>query len=110
MQAPASEEVKLRGIWVFLLIVEQLAGVTTFLADIIINPQADISLRALREPGEIVYSIPYGGLFNWISCPNYLGEINEWISWARSTWYPPGLAFAIWNFANLAPRARSHHA
>jgi 3-oxo-5-alpha-steroid 4-dehydrogenase 1 len=87
-----------------------LAGVTLFLVGFIINRWADLSLRALRMPGEINYSIPYGGLFNWVSCPNYLGEIIEWTGWALATWSLPGLAFAVWTFANLAPRARSHHA
>jgi hypothetical protein len=30
-------------------------------------------------------------------------------TWGHFTWLP-GLAFAVWTFANLAPRARSHHA
>ena len=65
-------------------------------------------LRLRREkPGE--YSVPHGGLFRWVSCPNYLGEIVEWIGWALLTWSPAGLAFAVWTTANLAPRARAHH-
>lgn len=87
-----------------------LAGVVLFLVGFIINLWADLSLRALRKPGATNYSIPYGGLFRWISCPNYLGEIVEWSGWALVTWSLPGLAFAVWTFANLAPRARSHHA
>jgi len=55
------------------------------------------------------YAIPTGGLFRWISCPNYLGEIIEWIGWAILTWSPPGMAFAVWTTANLVPRARAHH-
>ena len=87
-----------------------LAGATLFILGFIINRYADLALRALRRPGETGYSIPYGGLFRWISCPNYLGEIVEWSGWALATWSLPGLAFAVWTFANLAPRARSHHA
>jgi 3-oxo-5-alpha-steroid 4-dehydrogenase 1 len=87
-----------------------LVGVTLFLVGFIINRWADLSLRLLRRPGEVVYRVPYGGLFNFISCPNYLGEIIEWCGWALATWSLPGLAFAVWTFANLAPRARSHHA
>ncbi len=86
-----------------------LCGVTLFLVGFIINRWADITLRSLRKPGEITYRIPYGGLFNWVSCPNYLGEIIEWCGWALATWSLPGLAFAVWTIANLAPRARSHH-
>ena len=87
-----------------------LAGATLFILGFIINRYADLALRALRRPGETGYRIPYGGLFRWISCPNYLGEIVEWSGWALATWSLPGLAFAVWTFANLAPRARSHHA
>ncbi len=87
-----------------------LAGAFLFLAGFIINRWADARLRALRRPGETGYKIPYGGLFRWISCPNYLGEILEWFGWALATWSLPGLAFAVWTFANLAPRARANHA
>lgn len=87
-----------------------LAGVILFIVGFIVNRWADLALRALRKPGETGYRIPYGGLFRWVSCPNYLGEIVEWSGWALATWSLPGLAFTIWTFANLAPRARSHHA
>jgi len=59
--------------------------------------------------GETGYKIPHGGLFERVSCPNYLGEIIEWSGWALATWCLPGLSFAVWTFANLAPRARAHH-
>ena len=86
------------------------AGLAVFLAGFMINRQADHTLRGLREPGESGYRIPYGGFYRWISCPNYLGEIVEWVGWAVATWSPAGLAFAVWTVANLAPRARAHHA
>jgi len=87
-----------------------LVGTMLFLAGYAVNRWGDLRLRELRQPGETGYRIPYGGLFRWISCPNYLGEIIEWCGWALATWSLPGLAFAVWTFANLAPRARSHHA
>jgi protein-S-isoprenylcysteine O-methyltransferase Ste14 len=86
-----------------------LVGVGLFGAGYLINRGADRVLRGLRKPGESGYKIPYGGLFRWISCPNYLGEILEWIGWAVATWSLPGLAFAAWVVANLVPRAWSHH-
>jgi 3-oxo-5-alpha-steroid 4-dehydrogenase 1 len=85
-------------------------GCAIFLAGFIINRWADRTLQTLREPGEVGYKIPFGGLYEWISCPNYFGEIIEWLGWAIATWSLPGLAFAVWTFANLAPRARTHHA
>ena len=84
-------------------------GAMIFITGFFINRWADESLRSLRSPGELGYKIPYGGLFKWISCPNYFGEIIEWIGWAIATWSLPGLAFAVWTLANLAPRARTHH-
>lgn len=84
-------------------------GLVLFIAGFIINRQADSTLRHLRQFDESGYKIPQGGLYRWISCPNYLGEIVTWVGWAIATWSLPGLAFAIWTAANLAPRAYSHH-
>jgi protein-S-isoprenylcysteine O-methyltransferase Ste14 len=86
------------------------AGLTLFVGGFLINRSADQTLRNLREPGEDVYKIPQTGLYRWISCPNYFGEIVIWTGWAIATWSLPGMAFAVWTIANLAPRARSHHA
>lgn len=86
-----------------------LLGLVLFGAGFIVNTQADRALRRLRAPGESGYKIPYGGLFRWVSCPNYLGEVVEWIGWAIATWSWAGLAFAVWVAANLVPRAQAHH-
>lgn len=87
-----------------------IAGLVLFLTGFIINRQADNTLRHLRQPSESGYKISHEGLFRWISCPNYFGEIIIWTGWAVATWSLPGLAFAIWTAANLVPRARAHHA
>lgn len=84
-------------------------GVTIFVIGYIVNRRADLVLRNLRQPSEAGYKIPYGGMYRWISCPNYFGEILIWLGWAISTWSLAGLAFAVWTMANLIPRARSHH-
>jgi protein-S-isoprenylcysteine O-methyltransferase Ste14 len=86
-----------------------LAGLALFATGYLINRQADRTLRSLRSESESLYAIPHGGLYRWISCPNYFGEIVEWVGWAIATWSPAALAFAVWTAANLAPRARSHH-
>jgi protein-S-isoprenylcysteine O-methyltransferase Ste14 len=86
-----------------------IAGTALFLLGYTLNRRADRALRKLRAPGEMGYKIPRGGLFERVSCPNYLGEIVEWSGWALATWCLPGLSFAVWTFANLAPRARAHH-
>ncbi len=84
-------------------------GMVLFFMGYVINRQADRTLRHLRPPGESGYAIPYGGMYRWISCPNYFGEILEWFGWAIATWSLAGLAFFTWTAANLAPRAQSHH-
>jgi 3-oxo-5-alpha-steroid 4-dehydrogenase 1 len=86
-----------------------ICGLVLFLAGFIINRRADNVLRNLREPAVSDYKIPCGGLYRWISCPNYLGEIITWTGWAVATWSLAGLAFAVWTAANLVPRARAHH-
>jgi 3-oxo-5-alpha-steroid 4-dehydrogenase 1 len=85
------------------------AGFLLFAVGFYINRRADLTLRRLRALGESGYRIPYGGLYRWVSSPNYLGEIIQWVGWAAATWSVAGLAFALWTIANLAPRARAHH-
>jgi protein-S-isoprenylcysteine O-methyltransferase Ste14 len=87
-----------------------LAGAAVFLGGLAVNRDADRRLRALRPPGDTSYRIPHGGLYRWVSCPNYLGEIAQWFGWALLTWSPAGLAFAVYTTANLLPRALDHHA
>jgi len=90
-----------------------LAGAALFAVGLVINIRADSVLFALRRQrqntGESGYRIPRGGLYERISCPNYLGELMEWSGWALATWSFAGLAFATYTAANLVPRARAHH-
>lgn len=87
-----------------------IAGAALFLLGFVGNVVCDEQLRRLRKPGEGSYKIPRGGLYELVSSPNYLCEIVEWSGWALASWSLGGLAFAIYTFANLAPRARSNHA
>jgi len=84
-------------------------GVLLFYCGYVINKHADYVLTNLRKPGETGYKIPRGGLYQFISCPNYFGEILTWTGWALATWSLAGAVFAIWTIANLAPRAISNH-
>jgi len=86
-----------------------LAGAALFGVGFVINLHSDAILRSLRLPGDDTYRVPRGGLFRWVSCPNYFGEIVEWSGWALMTWSVPGLAFAVWTAANLLPRAVFSH-
>lgn len=73
------------------------------------NRWADARLHALKEHSEGGYGLPRGGLYERVSCPNYLGEIVEWCGWALVTWSWAGLSFAVFTACNLVPRALSHH-
>jgi protein-S-isoprenylcysteine O-methyltransferase Ste14 len=84
-------------------------GLLVFAVGMYINRTADTTLLNLRKPGETGYKIPYGGLYEYISCPNYFGEMVEWTGFAISAWSLPAFSFAIWTVANLAPRAVLHH-
>jgi hypothetical protein len=86
-----------------------LVGATLFLVGFAIHVHADGVLRRLRAPGEREYKIPHGGLYRWLSCPNYFGELIEWTGWAIATWSIAGALFAFWTAANLVPRAVSNH-
>ena len=86
-----------------------LGGTALFVVGWLINQHADIVLIRLRKPHESGYSIPRGGLYRWISCPNYLGEILTWCGWAIACWSLAGLAFAVFTTANLLPRALAKH-
>jgi protein-S-isoprenylcysteine O-methyltransferase Ste14 len=86
-----------------------ITGTILYIAGFIINRYSDNILAGLRQNGENKYEIPRGGLFRWISSPNYLGEIMIWCGWALATWSLPGLAFMVWTTANLIPRAYANH-
>ncbi len=85
------------------------AGMIVFFIGAAINLHGDSRLLALRQPGGADYVIPRGGLFEWVSCPNHLGEIIEWAGFAILCWNLPALAFAVWTAANLVPRSIAHH-
>ncbi|NNE27826.1 MAG: DUF1295 domain-containing protein [Saprospiraceae bacterium] len=84
-------------------------GMLVFLAGMIINHQSDTILINLRKVNK-GYQIPKGGMFEWVSCPNHLGEIIEWVGFAIVAWNLPALSFAVWTFCNLVPRTLNHHA
>jgi 3-oxo-5-alpha-steroid 4-dehydrogenase 1 len=86
-----------------------IVGAAVFLVGLAINWWADGVLRNLRTPADSGYRIPRGGLYEFISCPNYFGELLEWFGFALAAWSLSGLAFAFYTAANLVPRAAAHH-
>jgi len=84
-------------------------GLVVFVVGWGVTTTSDEILLKLRGPGETGYKIPHGGLFRWVSCPNFLGEIIQWTGWAIMCWNLAALSFAVWTVANLVPRALAHH-
>jgi hypothetical protein len=87
-----------------------LSGLLVFLTGAAINLWADNRLIGMRSGNATGYSIPRGGLFDLVSCPNLLGEVVQWSGFALMCWNLPALSFAVWTASNLIPRALSHHA
>ena len=86
-----------------------IGGVILYTTGYVVTKRSDAILRGLRGPGEHGYRTPHGFLYQYVSCPNYLGEIIQWGGWALLTWSDAGLVFLIWTMANLVPRAIAHH-
>ncbi len=84
-------------------------GTVIFFIGMGINIYSDHIIRKLRKPGDTNHYIPKGGMFRYVTSANYLGEFTEWVGFAILTWSLPGLVFAVWTFANLAPRAKATH-
>lgn len=86
-----------------------IAGTVVFAAGMFINIQSDTIIRNLRQPGDTAHYLPKGGMFRYVAGANYLGEFMEWAGFALLTWSWAGAVFALWTFANLAPRAARTH-
>ena len=84
-------------------------GIGIFVLGFVINIHADTVLINLRKPGETGYKIPMGGMYRFVTCPNYLGESLAWVGFAIASWSLPGLAFALYPASNVGPRAFSNH-
>lgn len=97
------------GGWSWLMSPMFIVGLAVFVAGMAINWYSDYIIRHLRKPGDTGHYIPRGGMFRYVTSANYLGEFMEWCGFALLTWSWAGAVFALWTFANLAPRARKLH-
>jgi 3-oxo-5-alpha-steroid 4-dehydrogenase 1 len=82
-----------------------IVGTAVFFAGMAINIHSDHIIRHLRKPGDTKHYLPRGGMFRYVTSANYFGEFVEWCGFALLTWSWAGAVFALWTFANLAPRA-----
>ncbi|CAN9509995.1 unnamed protein product [Ophioblennius macclurei] len=85
------------------------AGLFLFVCGMVINIHSDHILRGLRKPDEVAYKIPRGGMFEWVSGANFLGEIIEWCGYAIAVWSFPAFAFIFFTICSIGPRAYLHH-
>jgi len=83
-------------------------GFIVLVFGIIINVKSDNILISIKKKNND-YQIPNGFMYRYISCPNYFGEIIEWIGFYIMTASDPALVFVFWTMCNLIPRAISNH-
>lgn len=107
----------MQGAWIFVLspadmygtswlaTPQFIIGTVIFLAGFVINLHSDYIIRHLRKDGDTRHYFPEKGLFHYVTCANYFGELMEWLGFAILTWSLSGLVFFIWTFANLVPRS-----
>ena len=87
-------------------------GLATFALGMYINIHSDYSMIKQRNANQDKtnkYIIPRGFMYELISCPNYFGELTEWLGFFILSNSFSGLVFFISTFANLFPRAIQYH-
>ncbi len=88
-------------------------GVIIYIIGFNINVKSDSILRNLRskkpKSDETRYKIPYGGLFKWVTCPQYFGEILSFAGLAVMTWNLGAVFVLAITIGNLVPRAMVTH-
>lgn len=90
-------------------------GIFIFILGLFINIFHDYNMVIQRKEcmkknsGRKVYILPRGFLFEFISCPNYFGELMEWLGFTLLSNTFSGFVFFLSTFANLFPRAIQYH-
>ena len=89
-------------------------GLIIFICGMYINIFSDYSMIRQRnakkdQEGKSKYIIPKGFMYELISCPNYFGELTEWLGFFVLSNTFSGLVFFLSTFANLFPRAIQYH-
>ncbi len=109
----------IQGEWLFYLAPEGLyspawfatpdfiIGILLFFLGMGINLHSDWVIRHLRVKGDTKHYLPQRGMYRFVTSGNYFGEFLEWVGFAVMTCSPAAWVFALWTFANLAPRAHA---
>lgn len=87
----------------------EVVGLSLFCLGMVANMHSDHLLRRLRGQGETGYKIPMGGLFTFVSSPNYLGESLEWWGFAILVQTKAAVWFACFTSLFLGQRALQTH-
>lgn len=82
-------------------------GLIIFLLGMYTHMRADHIIRNLRRPGDTNHYLPTGGMFDYVTSANYLGELVEWTGFAILLANPAAWMFVWWTAANLVPRAHA---
>lgn len=67
------------------------------------------TLRQLRPPGTRVRAIPTGGLFDYVTCPNYTYEILAWVGFNLMTRTVAGVLFMCAGGSQMLIWAKGKH-
>lgn len=73
------------------------------------NLSAHWTLRTLRPPGTKIRRIPHGGLFEFVSCPNYTYEILSWLGFNLMTRTVAGILFMTAGAVQMLIWAKGKH-
>lgn len=92
-------------------------GLVIYLCGFALIVNSEKVVRDLRDPkqaeraspGESDYKIPYGGGYQFVSSPQYLGELTAWAGFSIFTWGLPGVMIFLISAGNLVPRAFATH-
>ncbi len=87
-----------------------LFGILIWLCGFIVNVHSDSILLNLRKDNNSgSYQIPLGGMFQYVSCANLLGEMMEWAGYAIAANSYASNVFFIFTCTNLIPRSLATH-
>ncbi len=73
------------------------------------NLSSHVTLRSLRPPGTKVRRIPHGGLFEFVTCPNYSYEIMSWLGFNLMTKTVAGILFMLAGAVQMLIWAQGKH-
>ena len=85
-------------------------GLLLFLVGAAINVRSDYQLIALRKGSETGYTIPHGGFFRWVSCPQSLRRNAGMEQLCPAHLVPARTGLRLLDHCQCPPRSLAHHA